>query len=225
MTEGHEIGAYFCDLHTEGTIGHEILSDLRVDSPPDEFPAAAIQTKMEANRPFDRSELPRQLVRMGPPRKRERFALFNSFICVRDQAADVIAAHDLGEGFMWPMELVTRQDRNTPLQGRWFGVHVGARKQAYRPEKSILSEKLRDHPTIYSIKPLLPPVELGAPGAVCVGPAALEGADIWRDPLLGSRGLFVSPRLHDALTAAKVARDFHLSACTLVRGERYPQGG
>ena len=222
MTEWHEIGAYFCDLHTQGLLGHDVKVDLTVDRDPDTNPDAELQIKMEANRPFDRSELPRQLVRMGSPRKRERFALFNGFICVRDEAADVIAAHDLGEGFMWPMELVTRQDRNTTLPGRWFGVHVGARKQAYRPEKSILSEKLRDDPTIYSIKPLLPPVELGAPGAVCVGPAALEGADLWRDPLLGSRGLFVFPRLHDALTAAKVARDFHLSACTLLRGEPHP---
>jgi hypothetical protein len=44
---------------------------------------------------------------------------------------------------------------------------------------------------------------------------ALDGSDVWVDPLL-SRSLFLSQRLGDALDAAGLRQDFRLFRCQVI---------
>lgn len=202
------VGAWVSTVISEPDAKIMAPSDLDCDN---SAKGLAMQKATEDGAPFDRADLPRQMVDLGGNAPRAPHVVFNSFLNLSPRAAAVLAAHDLGGGFLWPVDYV-KKDRVTPAsEGQWMGLHVGTRKDSFVPEKSPAAEQSVPRPEIWHLKPL----RLKAPEDLTLSSAALEGADIWREPVLGSHLLFLSTRLADALSAAGVAKDFYLHPCAV----------
>ena len=183
-------------------------SDLSRD---DSAKAVAMQRATQDGAPFDRADLPRQMVDLGGNAPRAPHVVFNGFLNLSPRAAAVLAAHDLGEGFLWPVDYV-KKDRVTPAsEGQWMGLHVGTRKDSFVPERSPAAEQSVPRPEIWLLKTL----RLKAPEDLTLSSAALEGADIWRERRLPNSKIFLSARLVTALEAAGVAKDFYLHPCAV----------
>ena len=131
----------------------------------------------------------------------------NGFLCVTEKAASVLRQFDLGSGGLYPLELV-RHDGVTPVDGFFWSLNFGAKKNALAMEES----RSVDGP--YANGNCRPKLWVKDDDFV-VTRAALDGADIWGDERVES-GFFVSPRLGQALHKAGLAKAFHLMRCRIV---------
>lgn len=128
--------------------------------------------------------------------------------------ADILRRFELGRTSLYPTKLFLH-DRKTPIDGDYFCINFGERKEALLPERS---NNLRspwadmDHPIQHVRKVSLAPKDFD----VAVRATALAGPAIWFDPLLRS-AFFVSGPLAAALKAAKMARNFGLYECRVIR--------
>lgn len=143
----------------------------------------------------------RKITRMG-----NLFKL-NGFLCVTEKAAAVLRQFDLGSGGLYPLELV-RHDGVTPLDGFYWALNFGEKKNALAMEES----RAVDGP--YGNGACAPKLWV-KDDDFAVTRAALDGPDIWGDERVEA-GFFVSPRLGKALHKAGLARVFHLLRCRIV---------
>lgn len=140
------------------------------------------------------------------PRQPDLF-LAGGFWCVSAACADVLRRFDLRPGGLHPVRLF-QNDRETPVEGEYFGLGFGAVKHALLPDQSKMD--CREMSERWSLR------STAEDDDVAVTPAVLEAADLWTDPKL-FLGFFVSDRLAQALKAAKVARNFRLKRCRVVQ--------
>ena len=134
------------------------------------------------------------------------------FYAVKGRLAEVLSQFDLGGGGLIPLPIY-QADKVTPVEGEFFLLNFGARKQSFLPEKSRRVEPLLtmelDGKEVWSAKFGL------KDGEIAVSSAALEGADLWMEPTLWKE-VFLSGRLVEAIRAAKVTTDLWLARCRIV---------
>ncbi|WP_029031116.1 imm11 family protein [Salinarimonas rosea] len=134
------------------------------------------------------------------------FFAAGSFWCVSSRFADVLRDFDLGGGGLYPVRL-QQYDRETPVEGSYFGLDLGSQKRCISEARSRLQI-----------------LGAGVPPAVpadhhdddiAVTEDALLGADLWTDPGL-FKCLFFSDRLATALKRQKLAARLKLKRCRIV---------
>ncbi|CAN7617574.1 hypothetical protein LJR235_004577 [Pararhizobium sp. LjRoot235] len=128
-------------------------------------------------------------------------------VVVSAACADVLQQFDLGHSSLYPIKLF-QHDRKTPVEGEYFCLNIGERKDTF----------LREHSQRV--------LEYGVGGfrmrsnllddEVAVSPASLEGPDLWVSPPL-KRIFFLSDRLTQALRAAIMSRVFGFRTCRMVK--------
>ena len=127
---------------------------------------------------------------------------------VNGACAAVLRRFDLGLGALYPVRIL-KLDRVTPYDGEYFCLNIGNAKHAFLPAQSNRADDWpggRWHPP-YVLED----------GDFAVSEAALQGPDLWVDPLI-VRTLFMSEALGDALKAAKLDKPFILSSCRVMAG-------
>ncbi|WP_170772414.1 hypothetical protein [Ruegeria lacuscaerulensis] len=130
-------------------------------------------------------------------------------LVVSRAVAGVLREADLGKTQLYPLKLC-QHDRVTPVEGEYFTLALGEQKTALVPKQSKGIELLGNTPEIW--------MNLGGKPDdfdFVVSGDALDGSDLWIDPLL-HRSLFLSDRLVKALRAAKLTRRFGLSKCKVI---------
>ena len=129
------------------------------------------------------------------------------FWVVSARCADVLRRFDLGNGGLYPVDLLQR-DRTTPIgTGQWFCINFGNRKRSLQSDHS---HGLR--PT--SLGQWRLPLNRSDCG-IALSPRALGGPDIWVDPDL-DQAFFVSGELGRALKRERCDAGWRLMRCRLV---------
>ncbi|MFD1982099.1 imm11 family protein [Mesorhizobium newzealandense] len=155
---------------------------------------------------------PKQIFAEYPDKKEKKQAdlvLAAGAVVVSAICADVLRQFDLGHSSLYPIKLL-QHDRKTPVEGEYFCLNIGERKDTFLRKHSPLVKEFGD-------KTMMMPSWL-QDGDVAVSPAALEGPDLWVSPPL-IRIFFLSDRLTQALRAAKMARVFGFRACRIVEAD------
>lgn len=136
--------------------------------------------------------------------------MFSSgYLFVTQPSADILRLFDLGNGCLVPVRL-WHPDRTTQVQGEFFYLNQGNRKDAFLPEMSPQAYKPYKSREVWRLPPN--PVN----DQFTFSTAALGGPDMWWDERI-LRVFFISDRLAQALRAAKVARDWKLLRCPVVK--------
>ena len=159
---------------------------------------------------LDLDDLPRRAIEeKGHKMKRlPNLFLINGFICLSERAASVLRRFDLGEGGLYPLELL-QSDGVTPIPGPFWALNFGARKEALVPEQSV---GLRREP---GWEPYFRPWEI-TDDVIAISSAAVSGGpDLWTDPRLRA-AFFLSDRLLTALKKEGIAKAFKLSRCKMI---------
>lgn len=153
---------------------------------------------------------PKEIFALYPDKKEKKQAdlvLAAGAVVVSAACAGVLRQFDLGHSSLYPIKLF-QHDRKTPVEGEYFCLNIGERKDAFLREHS---QKVMEFGNgTLSMWPNLHDDE------VAVSAAALAGPDLWVSPPL-SRLFFLSDRLVQALRAAKMGRIFGFRTCRLVK--------
>ncbi|WP_095494309.1 imm11 family protein [Mesorhizobium temperatum] len=152
---------------------------------------------------------PKEIFAKYPDRKEKKQAdlvLAAGAVVVSAACADVLRQFDLGHSSLYPIKLF-QHDRKTPVEGEYFCLNIGERKDAFLRE---YSQKVIE----YGIGGFRMPPNLHDDD-VAVSGVALEGSDLWVSPPL-KRIFFLSDRLTQALRAAKMGRVFGFRTCRIV---------
>ncbi|HZG09298.1 MAG TPA: hypothetical protein VEZ70_10010 [Allosphingosinicella sp.] len=148
-------------------------------------------------------------------RTHDLFAV-GGFYAVKGKLAEVLARFDLGEGGLVPFPIY-KADLVTPYEGEFFLLNFGAQKNCILPEQSEnVAKFLVDRQTGVQVWKVHSWFE---DGDVAVSSAALEGADLWFDPMVYSKR-FMSNALAEALQSAGIAEDWRLKQCRIVETVR-----
>lgn len=172
----------------------------------------AIVKRNEAGEPLAPDELPNLIY--GAPHADEKDYRFPDlfygygFWVVSKSAADVLRQFDLGSGGFYPVR-VLRKDLQTPVEGEWFCLNFGNRKDAFSAEESRNVEPRSAGKWTVRAK--------FSDEDVAVGSVALKGPDIWIDPKMRSV-FFLGEALGQALKTAKADKGFFLKKCRVVEG-------
>lgn len=164
----------------------------------------------EAGERMSAEHFPKQIFAEYPDKKEGRqpdLFLAAGAVVVSAACANVLRQFDLGQSSLYPIKLF-QHDRRTPVEGEYFCLNIGERKDAFLPDHSPLVRVLGDKSM--KMRPYL------EDGDVAVSPAALEGPDLWVSPPL-IRIFFLSDRLTQALRTAKMAKVFGFRACRVVK--------
>lgn len=182
------------------------------------FTADPLQTGMDlgqmaelnqSGEPMSAEHFPTEIFAEYPDKKEKKQAdlvLAAGAMVVSAACADVLRQFDLGHSSLYPIKLF-QHDRKTPVEGEYFCLNIGERKDTFLREHSPLvrvlgSQRLKMPPNLHD-------------DDVAVSPAALEGADLWVSPPL-IRLFFLSDRLTQALRAAKMGRVLGFRSCRIV---------
>lgn len=129
-----------------------------------------------------------------------------SYWAVTKEAADVLRQFDLGGGALYPVK-VFKKDRVTRIDGEFFCINFGNRKEAFLPEGSRNIEIfVRD---IWQARARMADNDLALSKLTQVGPS------IWIEPKVDS-ALFLSFELGAALKKAKTDKGFFLKKCRVI---------
>lgn len=129
-----------------------------------------------------------------------------SYWAVSKAAADVLRQFDLGGGALYPVK-VFKKDRVTPVEGEFFCINFGNRKEAFLPEESRNVESRSAGKWIVRAR--------HEDGDILLAPSAAAGADLWIDPKMRD-ALFLSDALGTALKEAKADKGFFLKKCRVI---------
>lgn len=140
-------------------------------------------------------------------KKQADLVLAAGVVVVSAACADVLRQFDLGHSLLYPIKLF-QHDRKTPVEGEYFCLNIGERKDAFLREHSPLvrvlgSQRLKMPPNLQD-------------DDVAVSQSAVAGPDLWVSPPL-IRIFFLSDRLTQALRAAKMSRVFGFRTCRVVK--------
>lgn len=134
------------------------------------------------------------------------------FYAVKGKLAELLSRFDLGEGGLIPFPIY-KADLVTPVEGEFFFINFGARKNSFLPEQSKLVERMAiDRKTgtqIWDIKSWF------EDGDVALSATALEGPDVWFEETVYNK-IFMSDELAQALQDAELAEDWRLKQCHIV---------
>jgi hypothetical protein len=119
---------------------------------------------------------------------------------LRSDAANILRQYDMGGGALYPAAFY-ENDKTQLVSDQIFLLNIGNQKKTLIAEISDL-ESTRHDETFYL------PLELRGKTLVAYR-SALDGPDIWADPRIRDV-FFMSDRLVQALTKAKLSRAFRL---------------
>ena len=132
----------------------------------------------------------------------------SGFFVVSGAFADVLRQFDLGGGGVYPTKLF-QEDRTTEITGDFHCLNFGNKKEAFLPEHSPRATAVR-----LSTRQMQPPAVI-KDGDIAVSGIALEGPDIWIDPILRN-SFFMSDRLWQGLVAANVQKPLKAARCKVI---------
>lgn len=164
----------------------------------------------EAGEPMSAEHFPKEIFAEYPDKKEKKQAdliLAAGAVVISAACADVLRQFDLGHSSLYPIKLF-QHDRKTPVEGEYFCLNIGERKDTFLPEHS-------PRLIVLGNGRLMMPSSLHDDD-VAVSPAALEGPDLWVSPPL-IRIFFLSDRLTQALRAAKMGRVFGFRTCRIIK--------
>ncbi|PDV90346.1 hypothetical protein CO652_02890 [Rhizobium sp. H4] len=160
----------------------------------------------QAGERMSAEHFPKEIFAKYPDKKEKKQAdlvLAAGAVVVSASCADVLRQFDLGHSSLYPIKLF-QHDRKTPVEGEYFCLNIGERKDVFLRKHSQRVMEFGDG--TLSMWPDIHDNE------VAVSPAALEGSpDLWVSPPL-NRIFFLSDRLTQALRAAKMGRVFGFRA-------------
>ncbi|MDK1388323.1 hypothetical protein QN224_23225 [Sinorhizobium sp. 8-89] len=166
----------------------------------------------EAGERMSAEHFPKEIFAKYPDKKEKKQAdlvLAAGAVVVSAACADVLRQFDLGHSSLYPIKLF-QHDRTTPVEGEYFCLNIGERKDAFLLSHSPRVIEFGDG--TLSMPPNLHDDD------VAVSPAALEGPDLWVSPPL-NRIFFLSDRLTQTLRAGKMGRVFGFRACRIVAAD------
>lgn len=133
-----------------------------------------------------------------------------SYWAVTKAAADVLRQFVLGGGALYPVK-VFKKDRVTPVEGEFYCINFGNRKEAFLPEQSTSFHEMyiRDGKKGWFAKATMKDDDFA------VSRLALNGCDVWIDYNVGD-SFFISDRLRAALRKAKADKGFFLKKCRVI---------
>ena len=138
------------------------------------------------------------------------FTITGGLIVISERFADLLRGFELGQTRLFEVPLFER-DQKTPRPGRWFILHIAAKKSAFVPEASS-GVKEKDH----APPGLWEPDRLVKTDVVAVRASAAEGEDLWVDTHYSWR-IFFSDRLRQAIKEAGIkGSNFVLRPCIVV---------
>ena len=129
-----------------------------------------------------------------------------SYWAVSKAASDVLRQFDLGGGALYPVKLF-KKDRVTPIEGEFFCINFGNRKEAFLPQESRNIEIFVRH--IWQARARM------ADDDLALSKLAQAGPSIWIEPKVDS-ALFLSFELGTALKKAKAEKGFFLQKCRVI---------
>jgi hypothetical protein len=131
---------------------------------------------------------------------------------VSERLADVLGEGDLGSSSFYPMKLY-RRDKDTTFDQKFLILNIAVCKEVLLPdESSNLTER------VYAPSVKMRAFDINTwveEDDIVLQRAALDGADIWVDPMLPSETFFVSDRLYQILKKAKLAKLLDLKRCRI----------
>lgn len=184
-------------------------------SPPDAYQAS---THHKQGYPLMRSDFPEALAVFDEKRFSQTHDIFYAgpFLAVKRKLADVLSRFDLGEGGLIPFPIY-KADLVTPMDGQYFLLNFGARKNSILPERSENVVKFAvDHRTGAQIWKVNSWYE---DGEVALSQAALNGPDLWFEEILDNK-VFMSDALASALQDAELAEDWRFKQCRIMEAGR-----
>ncbi|MCV9963343.1 hypothetical protein OIU34_15660 [Pararhizobium sp. BT-229] len=166
----------------------------------------------QAGERMSAEHFPKEIFAEYPDKKEKKQAdlvLAAGAVVVSAACADVLRQFDLGHSSLYPIRLF-QHDRKTPVEGEYFCLNIGERKDTFLREHSqrVLEYGIGG----FRMRPSLQDDD------VAVSPISLERPDLWVSPPL-KRIFFLSDRLTQALRAAKMSRVFGFRACRIVEAE------
>ena len=140
-------------------------------------------------------------------------SIINGYPVISEAAAAVIGKFDLGGGALYPIDGAFQSDRATPIEGEYFCRVFGNQKHAFQPEESPdkrpFGVKVDGEYRRWNL-PIVPKDD-----GLAVSAIAVEGPDVWVDPLL-FKSVFLSSRLAEAVDLAGLGKTFRLFRCRVV---------
>ena len=161
-----------------------------------------------------RSEFPEAIAVYDAKRFRKIIDIFSAgpFFAVKGKLAEVLARFDLGEGGLIPFTIY-QADLVTPLEGEYFLLNFGARKNTILPEQSrnIVKGVIRKATgeQLWDINSWFEDGEIVLSGTADFGP------DLWMEEVLGSSKLFLRDALAQAIIEIGMKDVFRLKQCTI----------
>lgn len=132
---------------------------------------------------------------------------------VSEKLADVLRQGDLGMSNFYPVSLY-RRDKSITIDETFFILNIAVCKEALLPDRS---SNLAERALGPAIKTRMFDIRSWAvDDDIVVGQCAMEGPDIWVDPMLPSRTFFVSDQMYQSLKKAKLAKILDFKRCRTV---------
>lgn len=183
--------------------------------------AISIERRNDAGESLQQVDFPKIVFpgrnKKGPFKRMPNLFKAGGYWVVSSRIADVLRQFDLGGGGLYPVK-VFQKDRTTRVDGEYCCVNFGNVKRAVVLDAS--SESIRPGPDerigegryapMYHKLPFVP-----VDDEVAVSSTALQGSDIWVDPMLFNT-FFISDRLRGALKKAKMDGAFRLFRCRVI---------
>jgi hypothetical protein len=147
------------------------------------------------------------------PKRLPHLSMINGYPVISEAAAAVVGKFDLGDGALYRIDGAFQSDRATPIEGKYFCWVFGNQKHAFQPEESPDKRPFGvkvDGKYLRWNLPIIPKDD-----GLAVSSTAVEGPDVWVDPLL-FKSVFLSSRLAEALDQAGLRNAFRLFRCRVV---------
>lgn len=199
-------------------VSEVFVNSLVVKGPIDDWsqnttePPYDVASRIQKGHVVPKGDLPKRFASAPGDRKIKTAGhvfLGGGFLCVSGDCATILERFDLGSTSLVPVEVVNHD--NSPIAGDYRVMNIGERKRVLAPE--ACTDKV--------IQPYGPEQEVwklklsGGDDDVAVHRSALEGADLWVDPLMRTR-LFFSDPLVQALRDASMDEPFRFKRCRVV---------
>lgn len=165
---------------------------------------------------LQRSDFPEAEAVFDEKRFAKRRDLFfaGPFFAVKGKLAEVLPRFDLGEGGLIPFTIY-KADLATPVDGEFFLLNFGARKNSILPEHSRNVVKFAVDPKTgiqhWKVN------SWSEDGDIALSPAALDGPDLWFEEVLHNK-IFVKDALAQALIEIGMGDVFRFQPCRIVDG-------
>ncbi|TDP43512.1 imm11 family protein [Zavarzinia compransoris] len=146
-----------------------------------------------------------------PERKIEKLPdLFEAsgFWIISSRLLDIFHCFNMENTSFYKIKIF-QHDNITPVDGNYYCINFGDRKETFLPEASPRARKIYPDKDIWTLNSAPKDDDIALAGA------ALDGADLWIEEPRFTRAFFLSDGLVTALRKAKLTRHFGLYRCRI----------